>query len=75
MKYIIDLEIKRADSYSVEASSLDEAIELAKSGKGESLNEGQVEIRAYGRPFPDYSTLATRIRPLPDSETEAPAAE
>lgn len=63
MKYEVEVQTTRSERRTVEASSLDEALDLAKAGKGESMNEGQVSVTTHGRPWqPSTAMLATGIR-------------
>ena len=61
MKYEVEVQTTRSERRTVEAASLDEALELAKAGKGVSMNEGQISVTTHGRPSRDFSGLDTAM--------------
>jgi O-glycosyl hydrolase len=63
MTYEVQVETRHTDRRKVEAESVEEAMNLARDGEGESTNEAQTEVRVCAQPWsPPSSMLATGIR-------------
>jgi hypothetical protein len=59
MKYEVEVQTTRLEHRTVEAASLEEALDLAKAGKGESMNVGECQLKMYARPCNQFSGLDT----------------
>ncbi len=68
MKYQVEVQKTRSERRRVEATTLEDALKMAQAGEGESMNEGQVSVTAYGREYIEpcrglsSEMLATGIR-------------